>query len=212
MNSASITYASPADGTLLPVAESFYSIQGEGANTGKAAWFVRLGGCNVRCPWCDSPSTWDAGRHPLRSISSIVSEIAASPAVNVVITGGEPLIHPLGPLCAELRRKGYNIFLETSGTSPLSGEFDWICVSPKKHRPPLHGVLAAADELKVVIGDIEDLPWAESVRKSVGEQCVLLLQPEWGKRQNASEVIIGYVKEHPEWRVSLQTHKYLDIP
>lgn len=212
MNSVRNTFSTPPDGTSLPVVESFYSIQGEGANTGKAAWFVRLGGCNVRCPWCDSPSTWDAGRHPLRSISSIVNEIAASPAINVVITGGEPLLHPLGPLCAELRARGYNIFLETSGTSPLSGDFDWICVSPKRHCPPLREVLEKAHELKIVAGDRTDLDWAGSVRKSVSRQCVLLLQPEWGRRQSASPIIIEYVKEHPEWRISLQTHKYLDIP
>lgn len=212
MNSDSSISKSRSDGTSLHVAESFYSIQGEGANTGKAAWFVRLAGCNVRCPWCDSPATWDARRHPLRTIDSIVSEIACSPAVNVVITGGEPLLHPLEPLCAELRERGYRIYLETSGTSPLRGDFDWICVSPKKHCPPLREVLAKADELKVVIGESTDTEWAESVRKSVGAGCVLMMQPEWGRRQSASRLIVEYVKAHPEWRISLQTHKYLDIP
>lgn len=212
MNSDTGTPSAISDGTLLPVAESFYSIQGEGANTGKAAWFIRLGGCNVRCPWCDSPSTWDAERHPLRSIGDIVSEIASTPAVNVVITGGEPLIHQLGPLCGKLREKGYSIFLETSGTSPLSGEFDWICVSPKRHRPPLQEVLDKADELKAVIGKEEDIAWAESISQAVPGRCILMLQPEWGQRDAAARIITEYVKGHPGWRVSLQTHKYMNIP
>lgn len=212
MNSDTGTSSAISDGTLLPVAESFYSIQGEGANTGKAAWFIRLGGCNVRCPWCDSPATWEAGRHPVRSIDDIIGDIASTPAANVVITGGEPLIHQLGPLCRKLKEKGYNIFLETSGTSPLSGEFDWICVSPKRHRPPLQEVLDKADELKAVIGNKEDIEWAESISKSVSGRCILMLQPEWGQREAASRIITEYVKKHPVWRVSIQTHKYLNIP
>ena len=146
------THASIGTGTVLPVVESFYTVQGEGVNTGKAAWFIRLGGCDVRCPWCDSRNSWDAASFPLTDIEDIVRPITGSPAVNVVITGGEPLMHDLDPLCGRLKEKGYNIFLETSGTHPLSGVFDWICVSPKKHRPPLQEVLEKADELKAVAG------------------------------------------------------------
>ena len=206
------THASIGTGTVLPVVESFYTVQGEGVNTGKAAWFIRLGGCDVRCPWCDSRNSWDAASFPLTDIEDIVSPITGSPAVNVVITGGEPLMHDLGPLCGRLKEKGYNIFLETSGTHPLSGVFDWICVSPKKHRPPLQEVLEKADELKAVAGCPGDIAWAEDIRKHVRRQCVLLLQSEWGQRQSATPIIIEYVKEHPEWRISLQTHKYLGIP
>lgn len=201
-----------SDGTSLPVAESFYSIQGEGFNTGKAAWFIRLGGCDVRCPWCDSPSTWNPERHPVMTVEKITEEIAASPAANIVITGGEPLMHPLGPLCAALRKKGYSIFLETSGTSPLSGDFDWICLSPKRHRPPLAGNPGRADEIKAVVSSMEDILWAETVVKSAKAECVLSLQPEWGHRESVTPIIIEYVKQHPRWRISLQTHKYIGIP
>lgn len=211
MDSDSITTIVP-DGISLPVAESFYSIQGEGSNTGKAAWFIRLGGCNVRCPWCDSPSTWDQNRHPVMTVEKIVEEIAASPAVNVVITGGEPLLHPLGPLCSALRGTGRNIFLETSGTSRISGDFDWICLSPKRHRPPLEDCLSLADELKAVVSREDDILWAETTAKSVKPDCVLMLQPEWGHRELVTPIIIDYVKKHPQWRISLQTHKYLGIP
>lgn len=199
-------------GTALPVAESFYTIQGEGANTGKAAWFIRLGGCDVRCPWCDSKSSWNIEAHPLMTIPEIIAPIAASPARNVVVTGGEPLMHDLSPLCAALKDQGYNIFLETSGTHPLSGCFDWICVSPKKHFPPLKEVLAKANELKAVVNGADSPGWAEQYCRYVSSDCALLLQPEWNSRETALPVIIEYVKAHPRWRVSLQTHKYMNIP
>lgn len=211
MNSVT-THVSPRGGAALPVAESFYSIQGEGFNTGKAAWFIRLGGCDVHCPWCDSRITWKADAHPELSIPEILEPIAASPAANIVVTGGEPLMHDLSILCRELKDRGYNIFLETSGTHPLSGEFDWICVSPKKHMPPLKNVLAEADELKVVISGPDSLEWAEQVSRDVAEDCVLLLQPEWSVRDTALPIIIDYVKARPRWRVSLQTHKFMNIP
>ncbi|HIZ88292.1 MAG TPA: 7-carboxy-7-deazaguanine synthase QueE [Candidatus Coprenecus pullistercoris] len=207
-------YSTPAseDGLSLPVAEMFYSIQGEGYNTGKPAYFVRLGGCDVHCPWCDSKSTWNPRLYPLVAIEDILREISLTPAVNVVVTGGEPLMHPLGHLCDALKAKGLNIFLETSGTHPLSGQFDWICVSPKKHRPPLVQVLSAADEIKVVIGSEADLLWAEKNRKGVNERCRLFLQPEWDRRDLALPLIAEYAKKHPRWRISLQTHKYMNIP
>ena len=205
----SVTYA---DGSLLPVVESFYSIQGEGFNTGKAAWFIRLGGCDVRCPWCDSKNTWNAGQYPLQPVDGIVSAISDTPAVNVILTGGEPLMHNLGPICSALRASGYNIFLETSGTHPLSGGFDWICLSPKKHRSPLKEVADAAHELKAVISGEDDLAWAEECGRAVNDRCLLYLQPEWGGREKALPLIIEYVKRHPRWRVSLQTHKFMNIP
>lgn len=212
MKEAHTQAAPPSPGTTLPVVESFYSIQGEGMNTGKAAWFIRLGGCDVRCPWCDSKNSWDTGHHPHKSISEIIAPIAASPAANVVITGGEPLMHDLSILCSALKSAGYNIFLETSGTHPLSGAFDWICVSPKKHFPPLKEVIKKADELKVVISSADSTAWAEEMRKSVKSSCALLLQPEWDRRESTLPIIIEYVKAHPEWRVSQQTHKYMNIP
>lgn len=199
-------------GEMLPVAESFYTIQGEGCNTGKAAFFLRLGGCDVYCPWCDSKSTWDARLYPLSSVSSIIGEIMRTPAKNAVITGGEPLLYPLGPLCGALKEHGYNIFLETSGTHPPSGRFDWICLSPKRHCPPLKEPLAMADELKIIVSGPEDLVWAEELKESVKSACVPLLQPEWDRRESIVPLIVSYVKEHPEWRISLQTHKYIYIP
>ena len=199
-------------GEYLPVAESFYSLQGEGCNVGKAAYFIRLGGCDVHCPWCDSKSTWDAGKHTLHSVSDIVSEAKQTPAVNIVITGGEPILYPLGILCRELKAQGFNIFLETSGTHQLSGEFDWICLSPKKHRPPLPEVLRQADELKVIVSTPEDIRWGEYLKGNVSERCALLMQPEWNRRDSAVADIVTYIKAHPEWKLSLQTHKLLNIP
>ena len=185
------------NGLRLPLVESFYSVQGEGYNTGRAAWFIRLGGCDVHCPWCDSKGTWNPDSHPLKSVQEIIGEIALSPAVNVIITGGEPLMHNLDALCSGLKDRGYSIFLETSGTHPLSGQFDWICLSPKKHCPPQSQVLRAADELKAVISGEDDLPF---------------LQAEWTHRDRVMPVIIDYVKRHPMWRISLQTHKFMNIP
>lgn len=207
------TYPTEAgNGMSLPVAESFYSIQGEGFNTGRAAYFIRLGGCDVHCPWCDSGNTWDSSAFPERPVADIIGDIAATPAENVVITGGEPLLHPLGPLCRLLKDSGYRIFLETSGTHPLSGCFDWICLSPKRHRPPLEEVTAAADEIKTVIGSESDFEWAEQCRRGTKEGCMLFLQPEWNRMETAMPAITEYVRNHPEWRISLQTHKFMNIP
>lgn len=202
----------PHAGAALPVAESFYSVQGEGANTGKAAWFIRLGGCDVHCPWCDSKGTWHPHAHRVMPVSEIIAPIVQSPAINIVITGGEPLMHDLSYLCEALKDKGYNLFLETSGTHPLSGRFDWICVSPKMHRPPLQEVLADADELKFIVSGPESIKWAEEISTNAGKSCILLLQPEWDVRDKALPLIIEYAKAHPQWRVSLQTHKYMNIP
>ncbi len=200
------------NGLRLPLAESFYSIQGEGANTGKAAWFIRLGGCDVHCPWCDSKSTWNPDSHPLTPVEDIIGDITSSPAANVIITGGEPLMHNLDFLCSGLKDKGYNIFLETSGTRPLSGHFDWICLSPKKHCPPQSQVLRAADELKAVISGEGDFEWAERCRTETKDGCMPFLQAEWTRRAILMPEIIEYVKRHPVWRISLQTHKFMNIP
>lgn len=206
------TIAKAGDGMSLPVAESFYSIQGEGFNTGKAAYFIRLGGCDVRCPWCDSRNTWNSRLYPSRPVQDIVSDIMLTPAKNVVITGGEPLMHRLDPLCNILKNNGFNIFLETSGTHPLSGTFDWICLSPKKHRHPLREVTAMADEIKTVIGQESDFEWAENCRTGTKKDCLLFLQPEWDRMADIMPSIAEYVKKHPEWRISLQTHKFMNIP
>jgi organic radical activating enzyme len=172
------------DGLLLPLAESFYTIQGEGYNTGKAAHFIRLGGCDVGCSWCRS----------------------------IVITGGEPLTYPLDKLCAHLKHHNFEIFLETSGSYELSGQFDWICLSPKKQKPPIGNIFQMASELKVIIEDESDFEWAEINRKKVSKGTLLYLQPEWSKREKILPRIVDYVKDNPSWRISLQTHKYMNIP
>ena len=193
----------------LSVSELFYSIQGEGANTGIPAFFIRLTGCNVRCPWCDSPETWSGRKGELMGSARISEMVAESGAVNVVITGGEPLLHDLSELTGELRRIGINILLETSGTVPFSGVFDWVCVSPKKAMPPLDENYGLADELKVIISDESDFIWAEECSAKVKEDCKLFLQPEWNSM--AVPLVVEYIKRHSEWRLSLQTHKFINV-
>ncbi len=196
----------------LPVVEHFYTIQGEGANTGVAAYFIRLGGCDVGCPWCDAKAAWAGHSHPFVEVDAIVGYVKSTPARAVVITGGEPLMHPLARLTEALSAAGLNIFLETSGTHSFSGTFDWVCLSPKRHKPPLEEAFSRADELKVVIGDLDDISWAEECARRVDSQTRLFLQPEWSVRHNVTPLIVDYVKNHPQWRVSLQTHKFMDIP
>lgn len=199
-------------GQSLPLAELFYSLQGEGFHTGQAACFVRLGGCDVRCPWCDAKYTWDPGRFPRISVEEIVRQVRATGAPAAVVTGGEPLMHPLGPLTEALQRHGVQVWIETSGSRPLSGTADWICLSPKTRREPLPEMLARADELKVVVSGPEDLLRAEKYGRQVAGTCLLYLQPEWDRRREVTPLIVGFVQKHPRWRVSLQTHKFLDIP
>ncbi len=201
-----------AEGRLLPLVEDFYTIQGEGFHTGRAAYFVRLAGCDVRCPWCDAAYTWSAERYPLVEVGTIADRVTATPARCVVITGGEPLLHPLGPLTEILRSRGVEILLETSGTQPLSGSFDWICLSPKRHCAPRPELSLQADELKTVVSCDEDFAWAEEQAALVRPDCRLSLQPEWGAAERMTTRIVEYVKAHPRWRISLQTHKYLNIP
>jgi organic radical activating enzyme len=200
------------EGALLPLMEEFYTIQGEGFHSGKPAWFIRIGGCDVGCHWCDVKESWDASLHPLTRTETIVEHAIGHPAKAVVVTGGEPLMSPLDKLTALLKKHNLQTFLETSGAYPLSGEWDWICVSPKKTAPPLGEVLARANELKVIVHNRNDLQWAEEHAARVGKSCLLFLQPEWSKRQEVMPAITEYVMSHPQWNVSLQTHKYMGIP
>ncbi|PSR57135.1 7-carboxy-7-deazaguanine synthase QueE [Adhaeribacter arboris] len=192
--------------------EAFYTIQGEGHNTGRAAYFIRLGGCDVGCHWCDVKESWDATSHPLTSVETIVAQAKEYPGQAVVITGGEPLIYNLDVLTQELQAAGIRTFLETSGAYPLSGSWDWICVSPKKFKKPQPDVLQKASELKVVVFHKSDFGWAEEHADQVAPHTKLYLQPEWSKAEQMMPLIVEYVKNNPKWQVSLQTHKYLNIP
>lgn len=209
---AALLVAPEAPAAALPLMEQFYTIQGEGYNTGRAAYFVRLGGCDVGCVWCDVKESWDADAHPRVALADIVATATQYPGRNVVVTGGEPLMHDLGPLTQALHGAGCQTWIETSGAYALSGEWDWICVSPKKFKAPLPAVLAEAHELKIIVFNKSDFAWAEEHAAQVGPACRLYLQPEWSKREAMMPLIVDYVKTQPRWQVSLQTHKFLDIP
>ena len=198
--------------TVLPIMESFYTLQGEGFHQGRAAYFIRLGGCDVGCVWCDVKESWDAEKHPKRSIENIVAEVIQTPAKLVVITGGEPLMHNLEALTAALQSAGFETNIETSGSHPLSGSWNWICLSPKKFKEPLPGILPLAHELKVVIFNKTDFDWAEKYAALVGADCKLYLQPEWDKKEIVTPLIIDYIKANPRWELSLQVHKYINVP
>ncbi len=290
----SMTYPSLEGGKLLPLVESFYTIQGEGFHSGKPAYFIRLGGCDVGCRWCDSKESWNPDRFPPVPIEDIVRDAAATPAKAIVITGGEPMNYPLDPLCMLLKQSGMEIYVETSGSSHLSGIFDWVCLSPKRNKPPKEEFFMIADELKVIIEDTKDFEWAEEnrnkvlrmqtslyghskkslavghdgvvgaegaegavgrvgrvgrdggvgadgaddavgrdgkvaealtkvgfegqigryadLRKAVDGPCLFYMQPEWSKMKVISPLIVEYVKNHPEWNISIQAHKFLRIP
>ena len=197
---------------LLPVMEYFYTLQGEGYHQGRAAYFIRLGGCDVGCVWCDVKDSWDASKHPLQSVEFLVSEVKKTPAKLVVITGGEPLLHNLDALTAALQLAGLETNIETSGSSPLSGSWNWICLSPKKFKAPLPEVVQVAHELKVVIFNKHDFEWAESFVAQVPASCKLYLQPEWGKASSMLPLITAYIKENPKWELSAQLHKYINVP
>jgi len=199
-------------GEYLPLMEEFYTIQGEGYNTGQAAFFIRLGGCDVGCHWCDVKESWDASLHPLTPIFDIVNKANSFPAKAVVITGGEPLLYNLEPLCSMLHEQGIRIFIETSGAYPVSGSFDWICVSPKKFKNPRPDMLAIADELKVIVFNKQDFDWAEQHAPLLKTNCLQYLQPEWSKSTVLMPEIVEFVKMNPQWKISLQTHKYMHIP
>ncbi|MEO8067327.1 MAG: 7-carboxy-7-deazaguanine synthase QueE [Flavobacteriales bacterium] len=196
----------------LPVMESFSTVQGEGAYTGVAAHFIRLAGCDVGCTWCDVKDSWDVSKHPLISVEDLVAEAVIDPARVVVITGGEPLMHQLQPLTTALRAAGFRTHLETSGAYPLSGAWHHICLSPKKFKPALPEAYAAAHELKVIVFNKHDLQYADEQADRVGADCRLFLQPEWDKRESMMPLVVDHVKQHPRWNISLQTHKYLNIP
>ena len=198
------------DGKVLPLMEAFYTIQGEGYHKGTAAYFIRLAGCDVGCHWCDVKESWDATAHPLVPIEQI-AEQALAHSKTIIITGGEPLMYNLLPLTQLLRSQGARTHIETSGAHPLSGEWDWICLSPKKIKRPVGDVLQKANELKMVIYNNNDFLFAEEMAAQVSPDCLLYLQPEWSKRNKVIPKIVDYVMAHPQWKASLQMHKYLDI-
>jgi len=198
-------------GVYLPLMEAFYTLQGEGYHKGSAAYFIRIGGCDVGCHWCDVKESWDAQKHPPTGIESIVQE-AKKWSNTVVVTGGEPLMWPMSPLTTELKSKGIITHIETSGAYNLSGAWDWFCLSPKKTKLPTPEAYKAADELKMIIHNQNDFKFAEEQAALVGEDCILFLQPEWSKREQMMPEMVDYVLKNPRWKVSLQTHKYLNIP
>jgi len=204
--------------------EAFYTIQGEGFHQGKAAYFVRLGGCDVGCVWCDVKDSWDAGKHPQKTVEEIINEAKREIGSResgvrrhrssdiAIVTGGEPLMHDCAELTKQLHQAGFKTHIETSGAHPLSGDWDWICFSPKKFKTPLAEICLAADELKVVVFNNSDFEWAEKYAAFVSPKCRLFLQPEWSKSSVITPLIIDYIKENPQWEFSLQLHKYIHVP
>lgn len=198
-------------GEMLPLMEEFYTIQGEGYHTGKAAYFIRIGGCDVGCHWCDVKESWNAEIHPPTSVDHIV-ENASKYSETVVVTGGEPLMWDMSLLTQKLKDKNKRVHIETSGAYALTGTWDWICLSPKKNKLPTETVYAAANELKVIIHNKHDFVFAEEQATKVNGNATLFLQPEWSKREEMTPLIVDYVMNNPKWRISLQTHKFLNIP
>ena len=196
----------------LPVMEAFYTLQGEGFHQGKAAVFIRLAGCDVGCHWCDVKESWDVQGYPVVPVKDLVRQVRDYESDIVVVTGGEPLMYDLGPLSRELKSAGFKTQMETSGAHPVSGDWDWICLSPKKFKPALSPIYPLANELKIVIYNKSDLEWANSHKEQINSACKLYLQPEWGRSDKVLPLMIDYVKKHPEWEVSLQIHKFMDIP
>ena len=199
-------------GNRLPLVEDFYTIQGEGFHAGKPAYFIRLGGCDVGCRWCDAKYTWNPKVFPPVDVDEVVKRAKACAAQAIVITGGEPLLYPLEILTSRLRDVGLEIFLETSGTHTFSGEFDWVCLSPKRQQPPLAEAFGRAHELKVIIQTEDDFLWAEENARRVGRYCRLYLQPEWSVFDEIMPKIVEYAKSNPRWSISIQTHKFMRIP
>ncbi len=198
-------------GAMLPLMEEFYTIQGEGSHTGTAAYFIRIGGCDVGGHWCDVKESWNAELHPPTSVDLIVSN-ASKYAETVVVTGGEPLMWDMTLLTQKLHDNNRKVHIETSGAYPLTGSWDWICLSPKKNKLPTSTVYEAAHELKVIIYNKHDFIFAEEQAEKVSANAILFLQPEWSKKEEMTPLIVDYVMQNPKWRVSLQTHKYLNIP
>ena len=204
--------AAPNTTTALPVMEAFYTLQGEGFHQGKAAYFIRLAGCDVGCVWCDVKESWNENIYPLQSIEEIVANAKKNPSRLIVITGGEPTLHNLEDLTTALKKEKFSVNIETSGSSPLTGEIDWICLSPKKFKPPLPEILLKANELKIIVFNKSDFIWAEKYAAKVSSSCKLYLQPEWEKATIVTPWIIDYIKENPKWELSLQIHKYINVP
>ncbi len=198
-------------GTLLPLMEAFYTLQGEGYHKGSAAFFIRIGGCDVGCHWCDVKESWDANLHPPTPIEHIVTQ-AKQYSDTVVVTGGEPLMWNMDPLCKALHGQGMQVHIETSGAYALTGTWDWFCLSPKKNKRPLQAAYDYADELKVIIYNKDDFKFAEEQAAQVAPSCKLFLQPKWSRREKVMPLIVDYVLANPKWKASLQTHKYLNIP
>jgi organic radical activating enzyme len=196
----------------LPVMEHFYTIQGEGFHQGRAAYFIRLGGCDVGCVWCDVKDSWDGEKFEKFAPAKLLELVKDTPAKLVVITGGEPLMHNLDELTDLLQQAGLEVNIETSGAHPLSGNWNWICLSPKKFKAPLSGILPFANELKIIIFNQSDFDWAEKYAAMVGPSCKLFLQPEWDKAAVVTPLIVEYIKQHPRWELSLQVHKYINVP
>lgn len=198
-------------GEMLPLMEAFYTIQGEGFHKGTAAYFIRIGGCDVGCHWCDVKESWDAEKHPPTHVDKIVSEAVAH-SKTIVITGGEPLMWNMYPLTEKLKQNGIKTHIETSGSHPLTGVWDWICLSPKKMKLPTPSIFKLAHELKIIVYNNHDLLFAQEMALKVSENCILYLQPEWSRRDKVIPEIVDFVMKNPQWKVSLQTHKYLNIP
>ncbi|MDB5228657.1 MAG: Radical domain protein [Bacteroidota bacterium] len=192
--------------------EHFYTLQGEGYFTGEAAYFIRLAGCDVGCVWCDVKESWTVNEEQLMLMDDLINEALKYPGRLIVITGGEPLMYDLNPFTTKLKEKGFKINIETSGAYPVSGELDWICVSPKKFKPVLKEVIQKANELKCIVYNKSDFIFAEQNRRLTTDTCELFLQPEWSKNEIVLPLIIDYIKQHPKWKISLQTHKYMNIP
>ena len=201
-----------ANGLMLPLMEAFYTIQGEGYHSGKSAYFLRVGGCDVGCHWCDVKESWDANLHPPTHINDILEKVKDCPSKTVVITGGEPLMWNMEPITNLLHENGFEVHIETSGSHPYTGDFDWICLSPKKNIPPKDEIIGKANELKVIIYNNDDFNWAQKFAAISSKECKLFLQPEWSKSEQMLPVIIDYVMSHPKWNISLQTHKFMNIP
>lgn len=190
----------------------FYSLQGEGFHQGRAAFFIRLAGCDVGCVWCDVKESWDATKHPVLSIEKIVEAAKAQPGRLAIVTGGEPLLYNLDALTTALKEAGFETNIETSGSSPMSGKWDWVCLSPKKFKAPMEENISLASELKVVIFNKHDFDWAETYAKQVSPSCKLYLQPEWDKSTQITPLVIEYIKANPRWELSAQLHKYIQVP
>ncbi|MAZ36557.1 7-carboxy-7-deazaguanine synthase QueE [Salibacteraceae bacterium] len=197
--------------TSFPIMEHFYTIQGEGRNAGKASYFFRIGGCDVGCPWCDVKESWDDG-HPKMTIQEIINCASEAEAKNIVITGGEPCMYDLSELTSKLKSAGFNLWIETSGAYEITGDWDWIVVSPKRRKSCLPSSLKKASELKVVVVRTMDFDWAVEHAKSVSSECALYFQPEWSREEEMLPEVINFVKGNPDWQISLQTHKYMQIP